>query len=97
MEATRAKSTRSLVKRSPVSCPVFDVQDSVQHRLGKQPQMNELGLHYRCGATCDSPKGARDSGGFLAPTTGNAAELKVFHFANGFLPAALQGPDDFTA
>lgn len=29
MGTIRAKSMRSLVKRSPVSCPVFDVQDSV--------------------------------------------------------------------
>lgn len=42
-------------------------------------------------------KAARDSGGFLAPMTGNAAELKAFHFADGFLPAALRGPDGFTA
>lgn len=59
--------------------------------------MNKLALRYRCGATRDSPKAARDSGGFLAPTAGNAAELKVHHFADGFLPAALRGPDNFTA
>lgn len=28
MGTIRAKSMRSLVKRSPVSCPIFDVQDS---------------------------------------------------------------------
>lgn len=59
--------------------------------------MNKLALRYRYGATCDSPKAARDSGGFLAPMTGNAAELKVFHFADGLLPAAPRGPDNFTA
>jgi len=77
--------------------PVSDVQLSVWHRLGKQPQMSKLALRYRCGATCDSPKATRDSGEVLAPMTGNAAELRVFHFADGFLLAALQGPDDFTA